>query len=103
MKCLSCGGESLVAKVTIDLMVPLADRGGTIKIGGLKLGQVTAKEAWDLEPTIDGSKKDRVIRGPIYCADCNTEHYYVVGSKRSLREGSYDAAVHARAEGSLEP
>ena len=101
MKCLACNAEALVANVTISLIVPLADRGGTIKIGGLKLGQVTAKEAWDTEPTMNGPR-ERVLRGPITCSDCETEHYYVVGSKRPLRKGSYADAVEAYRNGQLE-
>jgi hypothetical protein len=92
MRCLSCGSDGeLFATVTITKYVPMADRLGTIKIGGLKLGQVDAKEAWDSVQAAEGLV-DKMIRGPIVCAVCQTEHYYVVGSKRPLRIGSYAEA-----------
>lgn len=91
MKCLSCGSEELFATVTIVRFVPMADRNGTIKVGGLKLGQVDAKEAWDSVQAAEGLV-DKKIRGPIICASCETEHYYVLGSKRPLRIGSYEEA-----------
>ena len=94
-KCLSCGSEgTLLAKVTIVKMVPLADRGGTIKIGGQKLGQADLKETWDTVHRPSGIE-DRLIRGPIICADCEAEHFYVVGSKRPIRLGSFEEAVEA--------
>ena len=89
-KCLKCGQAELYAKVVITKMVPLADRNGTLKIGGQKLGQADLKFAWD---NIGGEKGiEQKIRGPIICGNCETEHFYVVGDKNPLRMGSTQEA-----------
>jgi len=85
-KCLKCGHPNLYAMVVITKMVPLADRNGTIKVGGQKIGQADLKLAWD---TIGGENGiEQKIRGPIICEACETEHYYLVGDKNPLRIGS---------------
>lgn len=110
MKCLSCAADGTLTCITIVATpMPLADRGGTVKVGGIKVGQADSKGAWDenndswewilkalrplgLEGTAlpprngDGVK---LIRGPIFCADCEAEHFYVVGSPKPLRLGSF--------------
>lgn len=90
-KCLNCGEPSLLCKVVITKMVPLADRNGTLKLGGLKVGQADAKSAWD---KVGGYEQgpDQTIRGPIYCAECEAEHFYVLGDKNPLRLGSTEEA-----------
>jgi hypothetical protein len=90
-KCLSCGSAALLCKVVITKMVPLADRNGTIKLGGLKVGQADAKNSWD---KIGGHEQgpDQPLRGPIFCAECEAEHYYIVGDKNPLRLGSVEDA-----------
>lgn len=97
MKCLACGSEELLGNVTIDLFVSLAKKGGSLKIGGVKIGQNTVLDAWD------GPKnKEKKIKGPIVCADCESRHYYVVGSKKSLRLGDHEEAQTALEAGTLE-
>lgn len=97
MKCLECGSDALLGHVTITLYVPLAKKGGSLKIGGVKIGQNTILDMWD------GPKdNDKKIKGPIVCADCTSEHYYVVGSKKSLRLGSTEEALKSLEAGTLE-
>lgn len=105
MKCLNCNG-ALYGLTPIVKLVPLADRGGSIKIGGLQVGQIDATESWNekddawewiARALLDGPMQmpqhdeegKKLIRGPIYCLDCGSEHYYVSKSKRPLRVGSY--------------
>jgi hypothetical protein len=105
MKCLNCGG-TLYGVTPIVKLIPLADRGGSIKIGGLKVGQVDATESWNnsnegwewisrtiTDSPVPVSDKDddgtKLLRGPIYCLDCMSEHYYVTKSAKPLRLGSY--------------
>ena len=91
MDCVACKAEnSLYGRVVITKMVPIADRNGTVKIGGQKLAQTDLKLFWDTDVA---SGEDRKIRGPIMCLHCEAEHYYVVGSKRPVRLGSYEDAV----------
>ena len=90
-KCLKCGSEGLLCKVVIIKFLPLADRNGTVKIGGHKVGQMDLKNSWD---TTNGKQDgpDQRIRGPIICPDCETEHYYLVGDAKPLRMGNVDEA-----------
>lgn len=77
MQCLECGSENVKTRVTTDYDVPLAARNGSIKVGGIKPSQLDLKTSWEKQR--DGS--DHRIRGPIFCHDCGTEHYYVVETK----------------------
>jgi hypothetical protein len=86
-KCLNCGEAELFAMVTITKAVPLADKGGTIKIGGQKIGQMDLKWTWDKIANKDDAP-DQKIRGPIVCGSCEQEHFFVVGDKNPLRKGS---------------
>lgn len=104
MKCLNCGG-GLYGLTPIVKLVPLADRGGSIKIGGLKVGQIDATDNWnekdeswewiarslDIQIQMPGHDDEgkKLIRGPIYCVDCMSEHFYVVKSAKPLRLGFY--------------
>jgi hypothetical protein len=92
MKCLACGSEQLHAVVTLTRLIPMADRNGTVKIGGMKIGQADMKQEWDQIDT-PGGLVERMIRGPILCVDCESRHYYVVKSKNPLRLGSYEEAL----------
>lgn len=94
-RCLSCDQPELLAMVTIVKAVPLADKGGTIKIGGQKLGQMDLKWTWDKIANKDDAP-DQKIRGPIICAACEQEHFFVVGDRNPLRKGS---VVEAREMG----
>lgn len=91
MKCLSCDSEALVAKIAVERLVPLAARNGAVKIGGVKISQFDLKDAW--ENQVPGGTEERLLRGPILCTECGTEHYYVVRSKVPLRIGSYAEAA----------
>lgn len=93
MKCVECDSEELMAKITITKFVPLANRGGSIKVGGQKLGQEDLKVAWDQESPDDPTP--RKIRGPIFCANCGTEHYYEMDNKKNPIKGSYLDAIEA--------
>jgi hypothetical protein len=100
--CKSCGSENLLCAVTITKMIPLADRNGTVKIGGQKVGQMDLKNYWDYVGGVERSGNEQLLRGPIYCADCETEHYYVVGSKKNpLRVGSVVEARRAGIDAAL--
>lgn len=98
-KCLHCGKPELLAMVTINKAVPLADKNGTLKIGGQKIGQMDLKNAWDKIGGLE-SGPDQMLRGPIICGNCETEHFWVVGDKKApLRIGS---VVEAREIGHQE-
>lgn len=90
--CLACGSSELFAIVKMIKAMPLADKAGTVKLAGIKVGQVDLKLAWDTVHGLEGSP-DKEIRGPIMCADCEAEHFYVTDSKDPLRRGSYEEAV----------
>jgi len=76
MKCVNCGdSENLLAMMEKTIPVPFAARGGSIKATGCGVSPSTLKAEWDSYP----SGKEKVIRGPVLCASCDTEHIYVVG------------------------
>ena len=83
--------------MTLTKAMPLADKAGTVKVSGVKVGQVDLKLAWDTTAGVDGSP-EKEIRGPIMCAECESEHYYVTDSKDPLRLGSYKEALAAGIE-----
>lgn len=101
MKCKSCDAEKLFAKIGIQRDVPLAARGGAVKVGGIKVSQLDLKEAWENDMS-SGEAVPRVLRGPILCGGCGAEHFYVVGAKEPLLLGSYDEAIELGAEAFLE-
>ncbi len=98
MKCPSCKGENLIGRVTIVKMLPMAQRGGSVKVGGSKISQVDLKNAWDKT----GPGKDKDIRGPIWCSDCDQELFYVSGAKDNPYKGSYKDAERVGAEHFIE-
>lgn len=99
MKCLECGSdEVLMGVVTIRKALPLALKGGSIKVGGFKVSQIDIKNIWDKDVNGD----DKRIRGPIQCSECGTEHFYVAKSKNSLRKGSYLEAIEQGYESLVE-
>lgn len=106
LKCKACDHSELKGRVVLERMVPLAARGGSIKVGGVKVSQLDLKDTWENEPHDvprgDGSyeegTQERVIRGPIFCSACNAEHFYIVGAKDPLFLGSYAEAVELGAE-----
>ena len=104
MKCKACEHPELKARITLTRDVPLAARGGNIKVGGIKVSQLDLKETWETEPLKDGSCsiQERVIRGPIFCSACNAEHFYVVGAKDPLFLGGYEEAVELGVSAFLE-
>lgn len=101
MKCKACDHPELLATVTLTRMPSLAARGGSIKVGGVKVSQLDLKEVWETEE-VDGEKVERKLRGPIHCAACGTSHFYVVGAKDPLFMGNYDEAVELGVEAFLE-
>ncbi len=86
MKCLACGSEELYGKVLPEILAPLANRGGSVKIGGVKFTQVDIKTCWD---TVPGTGVEKAVKGPIYCGDCTQEHHYLTGDAKPLRLGPY--------------
>lgn len=94
MKCPSCGSEKLIASVTIHKTLELAKRGGSVKVGGVKISQVDLKQAW--EKTGPGGEKP--IRGPIMCNDCDEMLFYVVGAKSNPYKGHFKEAVKLGAQ-----
>jgi hypothetical protein len=102
MKCKACDHSELKARITLTRDVPLAARGGNIKVGGVKVSQLDLKEVWETEAFEDGSTQERALRGPIFCSSCGAEHFYVVRAKDPLLLGSYDEAVELGAESFLE-
>lgn len=99
MKCKACDHSELRARITLTRDVPLAARGGNIKVGGVKVSQLDLKETWEHDETLG---EERVIRGPIFCSNCNAEHFYILKAKDPLFLGSYDEAVELGAESFLE-
>lgn len=91
MRCLekNCNSENLYAHVQASLAVPLAKRGGSIKLAGTSVTQADVKKWWDA--TENGHQ--RRVRGPIICADCGAEHFYLKGLVPALRLGSYAEAL----------
>lgn len=81
--CLACGADALAAAVTLTRLVPLAARGGSVKVGGVKITQIDVRDAFIKTPR----GEDRRIRGPIYCTECGAEHHMVVPSDTILRLG----------------
>lgn len=102
MKCKACDHSELHARIELQRNVPLAARGGGIKVGGVKVSQLDLKETWETEPLEDGSTQERVLRGPIFCSSCGAEHFLVVGAKDMLFLGSYAEALELGAESFLE-
>jgi hypothetical protein len=93
MRCLekTCNSENLYAHVQASVAVPLAKRGGSVKLAGVAVKQTDVKGWWD--KTENGHM--RRIRGPIICADCGAEHFYLKGLDPALRLGSYQEALEA--------
>lgn len=83
MQCVCCNGEDLVGEVVVKRLMPMAQRNGTVKVGGQGITQIDLKNAWALNS--DGTPK--AVMSPIYCQACGTEMHYVVGDKKPLREG----------------
>lgn len=76
MKCVDCGSDELMAVITITVMAPLAQKGGSIKASGLGVTQLDIKAKWDKDE--DG--QNRATRGPIVCVDCGCRMVYIAGS-----------------------
>lgn len=91
MNCLnpSCKSDQLLCRVSAILMAPLAKRGGTLSMKGVTVGQAEIKAWWDKNAA---GTEERKIRGPIVCAECDTEHVYIRGLQPSLRMITYDEA-----------
>ncbi len=83
MKCPYCGSEELLCPVHITVMCSPAKRGGSIKVGGVKVTQVDIKDAWNKDP----AGNDKPIKGPFKCADCGESSFYVDGAPSNLYKG----------------
>lgn len=90
MQCLRCNSEDLRGEILIRKSLPVTRRRGSVAIAGVKVSQKELKTTWDY----DGDDV-RLIRGPILCADCGAEHFYVKGGadNKRLRMGSYEEAA----------
>lgn len=110
MKCKACDSSELHARIELQRNVPLAARGGGIKVGGVKVSQLDLKETWETESyevdrgdgSHDTDTRVRALRGPIFCSSCGAEHFYVVDAKDPLILGSYAEALELGAESFLE-
>jgi hypothetical protein len=90
MKCPCCGSDQLFGIVTLQRAVPLAHHGGSVKIGGVeRVNRLTLKEEWDK----DKAGRPRELRGPIFCAVCESEMFYVSGAPINPILGSYQEAL----------
>lgn len=74
LKCLVCGSENMKAEVKLSYSVPLAARGGGIKIGGIKVTQMDLKLKWD-----------ELTERPIICHECGQGHMFHVGADEPLQ------------------
>jgi hypothetical protein len=92
MECPQCGSKELLAVITIVRIIPLAQRGGSVKIGGQRLCQMDLRDAWDKHP-YDREGPDKPIRGPIHCAECSAEMFHVTGAPQNPILGSYAEAL----------
>lgn len=99
MKCPVCDSKELVAFVTIRKVLELTQRGGSVKVGGVKVSQVDIKNVWDLN---QGTKKPRTIKGPIQCVECGSDLFYVTGAKNNPLMGHYDLAKRIEKEEGIE-
>lgn len=92
MYCIDCKSEKLLCHVQANVVVPLSQRGGTINLKGFVVKQTDVKAWWDKENGLEANP-DRMIRGPIICADCCAEHVYLKGLQPSLRKITYAEAL----------
>ncbi|RLA42159.1 MAG: hypothetical protein DRQ64_00255 [Gammaproteobacteria bacterium] len=99
LKCLSCGKDELAGILTFQMVIPMAQKGGSVNMAGVKIPQTEMKNKWDKDHTGD---EDRVIRGPIICLACEAHHYYVKGAVPALRLGSYEDACERGIEALLQ-
>lgn len=84
MECLYCKSkDSLFGEITIKRLLPLAARGGSIKIGGQAITQIDMKNVWHQ----DGDGRPKEVLGPICCVECGETMHFVVGSSTPLRKG----------------
>ncbi len=98
MKCPTCNSEDLMCTVTITRAFSLAKRGGNLALRGGKITQPDIKNAW----AKTGPGNDKIIRGPIFCTDCDEELFYVQGAKHNPYKGSYKDAEEMGAEHFIE-
>lgn len=80
MKCIECGSEQLYGVVRVEVWLPMAAKGGSVKVSGAKVTQIDIKNEWDRAS--DGSTNP--VKEPIVCAACDTIHRYTVGKTPAL-------------------
>lgn len=95
MKCLNCDSEELCGVVTIEKVIPLTQRGGSLNVAGEKVTQKDLKNQWDKTHDMQG---DRYVRGPIICLECETEHVYLKGVQPSLYTLEYEKVKNMSVE-----
>ncbi len=88
MRCVKCKSESLFGDISPHIILPLAKKGGNIITAGYIVTQKMVEEWWLKE---DG--KERLIIGPIMCADCCEEHTYFKKLVPALRAVPYADAL----------
>lgn len=72
--CPECGSKDLYGEVVITKLLPLAAKGGSVKVAGAKCDQVEMKTTWDKD-----SGEDAELRGPVMCGVCLTRLVMVRG------------------------
>lgn len=75
MNCLCCDSDELLGHVVLAYDVPLAKRGGGIKVGGVKVTQLDLRAAWE-----------KLVKRPIICQACGTVHHYDVERRELVQE-----------------
>lgn len=90
MKCCSCKSENLFGNVRPDFLLPLAKKGGNVLTAGFITTQKVVEGWWLNHP---GTEKERMILGPIICADCATEMTYFKKLIPALRQVEYAEAL----------
>lgn len=79
--CKVCGSDQLLCEIVITKYLPLAARGGSVKVGQAKVTKLDLQEAWDRE---DG--KDRKVKSPVICEACGTRYEYHVADADPLKQ-----------------
>lgn len=90
MRCCNCKSQTLFGDVSphVRIMLPLAKKGGNIITAGYVVKQSMIEEWWLKE-----GEADKLILGPIFCADCAQEHSYFKGLIPALRPIPYAEAL----------
>lgn len=88
MRCNNCKSENLFGDINVRILLPLAKKGGNILTAGYVVTQKMVMAWW-----LEEGGADRLMLGPILCADCTEEHTYFKGLTPALRRVPYAEAV----------